>query len=63
VRAEFLCELLRLRTETDGDGPVSHPSRVLNPKVTESANPLDRDQRTSTQAGIPQRIEFAPGLG
>src|SRR5262244_3397472 len=34
VRAELLCELLRLRTETDGDSPESHPSRVLNPEVT-----------------------------
>jgi hypothetical protein len=33
------------------------PSRVLNPEVTESANPLDCDERAGTQAGISQRIE------
>src|ERR1700745_2039446 len=57
VRPEFPCELLRLLTETYGHGPESHPSRVLNPEVTESADPLDRDERTGTQAGIAQRIE------
>src|SRR6201997_175729 len=57
VRAEFLGELLRLPTETYGHGPESHPSRVLNPEVTESADALDRDERTGTQAGIAQRIE------
>jgi hypothetical protein len=57
LRAEFLCELLRLRTATNGNRPESHPSRVLNAEVTESANPLDCDERTGTQAGISQSIE------
>jgi len=48
VRTEFLRELLRLRAETNGDSPESHASRVLNPEVSESANPLDRDERTGT---------------
>src|SRR5246500_2970873 len=57
VRPELLRELLRLPTETNGHGPESHPSRVLNPEVTESADALDRDEPTGTQAGIAQRIE------
>src|SRR5262249_3822170 len=57
VRAEFLGELFRLRTKTNCDGPESHPSRVLNTKVSESPNALDRDERSGTQAGIPKRIE------
>ena len=48
VRTEFLRELLRLRAETNGDSPESYASRVLNPEVSESANPLDRDERTGT---------------
>src|ERR1700756_3785200 len=59
VRAEFLGELLRLPTETNGDGPESHPSRVLNPEVTESADALDGDGGTGTKAGISERIERA----
>src|SRR5881275_2085875 len=49
VCPEFLCEFLRLRTETSGDSPESHPSRVLNAEMTESANALDCDERTCTQ--------------
>src|SRR5579864_4719065 len=52
VRPELLRELLRFPTETNGDALKSHLSRVLNPEVTESADALDRDERTGTQAGI-----------
>src|SRR5260370_16718101 len=56
VRAEFFCELPRLRTETNGHSPEPHPSCVLNPEVSESANPLDCDEGTATQAGISQGV-------